>query len=400
MEFAAIIATPMGTSFLADMGARVIKVEPLEGDPFRHQNPRGFPRCNNGKDSITVNLKTDRGKAIAHKLIKRADILIHNYRPGVPERLGIGYEDTRELNPDIVYLAANGYGTMGPGVLRPSAHPIPGAGLGGVVYQVGGISDRKLETIEELREVARKLSRANEVNPDPNTSMVVCSAALLGLYAKQSTGIGQQVFIDMFGANAYANYEDFIQYDGKPERPPLDGELCGPGPLYRLYPCKEGWIFLGLALEEEWVSFCKTTGREDLLQNPAFEHEELRISNREALSSVLSDLFKTKGAAEWESIIGSQGLGCVVADGPWLPEFLLKDAHVRENKWMTPVDHPVWGRHLRNGPMIEFSRSRCILKGAGSAGDETDLILDELGYGKAEILALRRDHVVCLKDTA
>ena len=281
-----------------------------------------------------------------------------------------------------------------------SAHPIPGAGLGGVVYQVGGISERKLETIEELREMARKLSRANEVNPDPNTSMVVCSAALLGLYAKQSAGKGQQVFIDMFGANAYANYDDFVQYDGKPERPPLDSELCGPGPLYRLYPCKEGWIFLGLLLEEEWRSFCKTTEREDLLRNPDFSDEELRNTNRDALSSALADLFSTKAAAEWESIIGSQGLGCVVADGSWLPQFLLKDAHVRENKWMIPVNHPTWGEHLRNGPMIEFSRSRCVLKGAGLAGEMTDSILNELGYSEAEILALRKDHVVCAEETA
>lgn len=395
LEFAAIIATPLGTSFLADMGARVIKVEPVEGDPFRAQSHEvGAARVNNGKESITIDLKTDTGQAIAYRLIKRADILIHNYRPGVPERLGITYDEARKLNPEIIYLAANGYGPMGPGVSRPSAHPIPGAAMGGAMYQAGGIQGRELLGIEELRETSRRLGRANEVNPDPNTAMVVCSAALLGLYAKQRTGKGQRIFIDMLGANAYANFDDFLQYEGKPERPPLGSELRGPHPLYRLYPCKEGWIFLGLLLDQEWVEFCKTANRPDLLDDPAFSSEEMRDRNQTALSSELSALFSTKTAVQWESIIGSQGLGCVVADSGSMAEFFLGNTDSQDDSWMVPVSHTRWGEYFRHGPMVAFSRSRCTLKGAVLAGEHTDTILEELGYSTSEILALRKDHVV------
>jgi len=389
IEFAAIIATPFGVSFLADMGARVIKVEPTGGDPYRGQSGEvGAARCNNNKESIIVDLKTDQGKAIAHRLIKDADILIHNYRSGVPEKLGIGYEDAKGINPDIVYLQANGYGTKGPGKLRPSAAPIPGAALGGVTYQVGGLDGKKLLSIAGLREMARKLTRANDVNPDPNTSMVVCSAALLGLCAKALTGKGQRVFIDMLNANTYANYDGFIDYEGIPERPPLGWALRGPHPLYRLYPCKAGWVFLGLLLEAEWASFCRIVGRTDLIENADYSSLDLCKANEGKLTQALIELFGEKTASEWESLVGSQGLGCVVADGLSTVPFLLKDPHIQENGWMIPVEHTRWKDYIRHGPMVEFSRSRCELKGAVMAGEHTEAILKELGYSDAEIDAL------------
>ncbi|MDP7638942.1 MAG: CoA transferase, partial [Candidatus Hydrogenedentes bacterium] len=172
LEFATIIAAPFGASLLADMGARVIKVEPIGGDPFRGQTKEEMAtRVNCSKESIVIDLKTDRGKDIVRRLIQDADILIHNYRHGVPEKLGIGYDQAKTFNPGIVYLQSNGYGTQGPSVLRPSAAPVPGAALGGVVYQVGGLDDRELLDLKGLRETARRLARANDVVPDPRTGM-------------------------------------------------------------------------------------------------------------------------------------------------------------------------------------------------------------------------------------
>jgi crotonobetainyl-CoA:carnitine CoA-transferase CaiB-like acyl-CoA transferase len=395
LEFAGVLATPMGCSFLVDLGARVIKVEPLEGDPFRTiTGESGASRVNNGKDSVTVNLKTEEGKAIVVELIKRADMIIHNYRPGVPEKLGIGYDDAKKINPGIVYLSANGYGPLGPSAMRPSAHPIPGAALGGAMYQAGGVSNTKLLDVAGLRETSRKLMRANEVNPDPNTGMVVCSAALLGLYGKRRSGIGQRVFIDMLGANAYANFDEFIQYEGKPTRPPLDSELRGPTPLYRLYRCKEGWIFLGLLLDREWEEFCRAIEREDLLQDPNFASEEMREDNRTLLSSKLADLFSAKTAVEWESLVGTRGLGCVAANNETPPEYFLKDAHVRENNWMVPANHALWGDYLRHAPMVEFSRSSCPVSGGVLAGQQTDAVMGELGFSSSDIVSLRDKNVL------
>src|SRR5690606_26874870 len=111
-------------------------------------------------------------------------------------------------------------------------------------------------TPEDLHEAGRWLFRANEANPDPCTSVVIASAAMLGLYARHRTGEGQQVFLSMLGANTYANSDDFVSYAGKPDRRPLDPMLHGPAALYRLYPARSGWVFLAAPEEREWQALC------------------------------------------------------------------------------------------------------------------------------------------------
>ena len=140
-------------------------------------------------------------------------MLIHNFRPGVPERLGIGYEDIAVLNPGIIYLQCNGYGPDGPGAQRPSTHPIPGAAMGGVLFQLAERVPEELQNIENLTLWTRRLMHSNEVNPDPNTAVVVATSVMLGLVARQRTGQGQQILIYMFGANAYANHDDLYAFE-------------------------------------------------------------------------------------------------------------------------------------------------------------------------------------------
>ena len=271
LEIATIIAAPLGASLLADLGAEVTKVEQIGGDPYRGMLLGvGSARVNAGKRSISLDLKSAEGKNIVLELAARADILIHNYRPGVPERLGIGYEQIAAVNPEIVYLQSNGYGPDGPSAQRPSTHPIPGAAMGGVLYQMG---ERVYPTnpylFHELRTWARRLMRANEVNPDPNTAMVVASSALLGLVARQRTGEGQRVLMDMFGANAYANHDDFLSYPGKPSRLMPDETLLGLGPTYRLYRCADDhWVFLALTRDSERARF--VSALENARRGPAF----------------------------------------------------------------------------------------------------------------------------------
>ena len=246
VEIATIIAAPLGSSFLADMGAEVIKIEPVGGgDPFRGLlMGLGSARVNGGKRSIGLNLKSDEGKlVIVLDLIKSADVLIHNFRPGVPERLGIGYDKVSELNPSIIYLQSNGYGPDGPGALRlHSPHSRSCDGRGGV--SDGRKTPSEVQDMENLRLWTKRLMRANEVNPDPNTAMVVCTSVLLGLMARKTTGEGQQIFMDMFGANAYANHDDFLNYPGKNQEALADDLMHGLESTYRLYQCDNNeWIF-------------------------------------------------------------------------------------------------------------------------------------------------------------
>ena len=396
LEFATVIAAPLGAAILADLGARVIKVEPIGGDPFRAMGiaSLGAGRCNGSKESIALDLKTAEGQEIVQSLAASTDIIIHNYRPGVPERLGIGYETLKAIRPELVYVYVNGYGRGGPGAHRPSTHPIPGAGLGGALMQMGEGMPPVCTTIPELREIARKFFRANELNPDPNTSVVVASASLLGLYARRRFGHGQEVFVDMFGANAWANADDFIAYEGKPPRPTLDRDLYGLGPTWRLYEAAEGWVFLGLAVQPEWERFCELTGRPDLAANPRFATPEARTANAVALIEALAELFAGHPADEWEALLATEGLGCVRADAAPVHEFIARDEHVAANGLRVPAHSANFGEYERYGPLTAFSENKLELRGFPLAGEQADAILAEFGYDPDAVEALRAKGVV------
>ena len=396
LEFATVIAAPLGAAILADLGARVIKVEPIGGDPFRAMGvaSMGAGRCNGSKESIALDLKSAEGQEIVQALARETDIVIHNYRPGVPERLGIGYETLSAIRPELVYVYVNGYGRSGPGAHRPSTHPIPGAGLGGALMQMGEGMPPACTTIPELREVARKFFRANELNPDPNTSVVVASSSLLGLYTRRRFGKGQEVFVDMFGANAWANADDFISYKGKPPRPTLDADLYGLNATWRLYPAAEGWVFLGLAVQREWERFCELAGRPDLAADPRFATPEARAANDAALADALAALFAQRPADDWEALLATEGLGCVRADAGPVHEFIAKDGHVAANGLRVPVRNTNYGEYERYGPLTAFSVNKLELGGFPLAGEQGDSILAELGYDPTAIDALRAKGIV------
>ncbi|XOV88995.1 MAG: CoA transferase [Pseudomonadota bacterium] len=389
LELATIIAAPLGASFLADLGARVIKVETVGGDPFRNMGGGvGSARCNQGKESIGVDLKSPEGRAIVDKLVRQADILIHNFRPGVPERLGIGYAELSAINPRLVYISANGYGPDGPGALRPSTHPIPGAAMGGAAYQAGGLPTQLLP-LPALREQARRIMRANEVNPDPNTAMVIASSALLGLMARERTGTGQQIFGDMFIANAYANFDDMITFEGKPERAPLRPDLSGAHALCRLYACESGQVFLDLHRLADWQAFCRLVGAMHLSSH----YPDPLPAPPEVLNEELEVLFASRPADHWEDLLFAAGIGCVVADRHNLPTFFFNEARPG-SPYMEEVRDSTVGSYYRHRPMLDFSRSRLKVRGMTPGGAQTTELLLALGYDSNTISKLFEDGVL------
>ncbi len=402
LEFATVIAAPLGAALLADLGARVIKVEPIGGEPFRG-NTAGLPghaavaKTTAGKEGICLDLKQDAGREVVAKLIRNADVLIHNYRPGVPERLGIGYELASALNPRIVHVSVNGYGPGGPSAARPSAHPVPGAVVGGALQQAGSaMPPASCEDIDELRETARWLFRSNEANPDPNTSMVVASSAMLGLYARRRTGRGQQIFVSMLGANTYANADAFVDYAGAVPRRPLDPELHGPAPLYRLYEAREGWVFLAVTNDGEWARLCSVLDAgpaQPLAGDPRFASAASRETNAEAVADALAARFVARDADEWEHALIAVDVGCVRADVGLPGEFFLDDPHMRENGFTQPAHHALWGDYQRWGPLVSFTETPGRFGPALLAGYHTDALLAELGYEAREIARLREDGV-------
>ena len=400
LEFATIIAAPLGVSVLADLGARVIKVEPIGGDPYRQMGPLGVmaSKTNASKQSIGIELKHAEGRKIVDALIARANAVVHNYRPGVPERLGIDYEHCRALQPTIVHVSMNGYGALGPGAHRPSTHPVPGAAVGGATLQAGGAHEWTSDSIEELRATAWRLFRANEANPDPNTSVVVASATLLALLAQRRYGIGQQVFVDMLGANAYANADDFIQYQGKPDRPSPDASLLGLCATYRLYPAQEGWVFLALTTDGEFQRFCELAGAPGLARDPRFSTAAKRRKHDSELCGALAKLFAERSAESWEQLLAPAGIGCVRADACMPADFWLNDAHVRENGYVTEVEHARYSKHLRWGPLSTLHGSPAVPGSGSLGGDHTAAILREIGYSHTEVERLYAERVIWSED--
>jgi len=393
LDFSTIIAAPLGCTHLADLGARVIKVEQIGGDPWRWMGngSLGAIKTNGGKESISIDLKSPEGQEVIRRLMAQADVIVHNFRPGVPARLGISYEHAAAANPGMVYVNVNGYGPLGPSAHRPATHPIPGAALGGAGWQAGVMPTGT--SIPELREGARRLFRANEVNPDPNTSAVVAATVTLGLMARARHGVGQEIFVDMMGANAYANWDDFLWYEGKEERPSLDVDLRGTGPLNRLYETQDGWAVLCLPLDVEWEEFVRLAAP-DLAGDSGFATREARRENAEALTEALEALFKTRTSDDWEREIGGAGLGCVRADELLPGDYWHEAEQVAVNRFKETVHHTRHGEFERHGPMARMHGTPNRIASAPLAGEQTDAILDELGYDEGEIAALRATGVV------
>lgn len=401
LEFATIIAAPYAAALLADLGARVIKVEPPEADLLRVLAGglgTGTVKTTAGAESIQIDLKTEEGRAISRKLIAQSDIVLHNFRSGVPERLGIDYEAVQAIRPDAIYVTVAGYGASGPFYHRPAFHPLPGALLGGALRQAGAGIPPPPETPltrAAAKEISRRLFRANESNPDFNTSMAIATGTLLALYERRRTGRGQAMLVTMPCANAYANADEAYNYAGRPDWRLPDAENHGTHALYRLYEAAGGWVFLACLFDHEWRAFCQTAGRVDLLADPRFQTRGDRTANDVQLIEELTQTFAQRSAAEWERLLTSADVACVQADAvAGMGEFFAEDGHVRENALVVAVDHARFGRYLRHAGLCHYSESEGRFGPAILAGEQTGPLLRELGYSETEIDRLYGDRVV------
>ncbi len=400
LELAAMYAAPFGANLLADLGARVIKVEPLEGDAMRLLGALGIKTIQ-GKESIAVDLKAPEGQKIVRQLVERADLLMHNYRPGVPERLGIDYPRLREVNPDLVYLYAAAYGPDGPYAALPAYHPTAGAVAGNAIYQAGeGFPpppDRELD-MEERKDVSARLGRSNEGNPDPNSALVVGTALTLGLLARERHGVGQEMVTTMLCSNAYAMSDDWIRYEGKPARRLVDADLHGPSALYRLYETAEGWIFLACFTQGEWEALCGTLSDAQLRGDARFATPASREKHDRALAAELERVFRGASADEWEEALVERDVACVRADRAGNGEFMGSDPAVRENAFIADVVHPEFGPHWRHGPTVHLSATPGVVGPGTRVGENTRAVLSELGYTEETIRDFRDRKIVTWPD--
>jgi crotonobetainyl-CoA:carnitine CoA-transferase CaiB-like acyl-CoA transferase len=397
VETATFYATPFASALLGELGARVIKVEPISGDPYRqiemnlaggdpmrnlgHNN---MVRAMQGKESILVDLKDGRGQEILHKLVAEADVFVHNFRPGVPESLGIDYETLRAVNPTLVYQYGSAYGSIGPYARQPAIDPIVAAFSGHTIYQAG---EGNLPL--------------TEVGADPIGAAGHAVAMILGIFARHRTGRSQYVESAMILSNLFANCEDALSYEGKPSRPAVDRLQFGTGATHRLYKTAASendtsrWVFLAAQRDDEFARFCQVAGREDLTADPRYATAGSRQANRSALESLLEDVFGSRTAREWETTLLGAGVGCVRADATSNFAFLYTDPQAQALGMMTSSEHPHFGgTYWRHAPAIRLSQTPGRAGRFCAMGEHTQKILAELGYDEKDRAMLRESKVV------
>ena len=335
LELAWFYAAPFGTALLADLGARVIKVEGVEGDPHRYQNPlREFSgvKALQGKESIVVDYRTPEGKEILHRLAARSDIVMRNYRQQNSVASGDDYDSLRPVNPDQVYLYAAAYGSDGPYTTRPAFAPTMGVAAGHRAYQLGWAQalrgsepltfERGIEALVEQR----RNGGGPTANADAAAAMVVGTAQLLGLVARQRTGLGQYVETTMLCSNAYVVSDDFFDFDGK--IPTTHHNENGVNALYRLYPTIDGWVFLAAPLESDWKPVASALG---IGGDPRFATSADRAANDAELEAVIGGVLASRPASEWEMTLAAADVTCVEVSQTPFSEFTISSATMQEN---------------------------------------------------------------------
>jgi crotonobetainyl-CoA:carnitine CoA-transferase CaiB-like acyl-CoA transferase len=390
LEMGVMYAAPFGPTLLADLGARVIKIEPLDGDAIRNLMP--FPesagaKVMQGKESIALDINTADGLQIVHELARRSDIVMQGFRAGAATRIGVDAATLTALNPDLVYVNAPGYGTDGPFGHRPAYAPSIGAAAGLALADFPG-AEQQLTDIEDVKRAAAQLNTATAipaVQADGIAALGVASTLLLGLLARARGAKVGELTATMIGTNALANLDRVIDYDDRPASPTVDTDGYGLGPLYRLYPAADGWVFLAAPSAAEAGQLFDALG----------PHSSTALGDLDdaELVDALTAIFATRPAADWERDLTAADVGCVrVHEG--CPQVLLQVDPALAAEYAVAATSPVFDEHLRPGPSVLFSRSLTRAEGFCLCGEDTDALLAELGYTVAQINELRGSKTV------
>ena len=378
LDFGFYLAGPVTARLLADLGARVIKVEEISGDPRRGIAPT-FLFVQRGKEDIAVNLKTDEGRRIVYQLVERADVVVHNMRVGVAERLGIDYETLRAINPRLIYCHNAGFGSQGPGARDPVMEPLHSA-LAGFLHLTGGRDNPPL----------RYLS-----NMDLGCGLNGALTIVMALYERTQSGQGQYVEAPQNGASLLCSSDVFFANGQKSRHLDLDHDQMGHGPLNRLYrTATDGWLCLSARPQRDWEALCVALELPELARDSRFLTATDREQQADALSDLLAARFLTRPAPDWQSLLDAAGVPCEIPqDRP--PGSFVNDPDRLASGASAEYVHPKFGRIREVGVPIQFSE----MPGRNEApapllGQHTRQILSELGYSSADIAVLREKSVV------
>ncbi|HEY6796619.1 MAG TPA: CoA transferase [Kineosporiaceae bacterium] len=402
LELGTFYAAPYGVTLLTDLGARVIKVEPLEGDPLRmiaSFPEAGAAKVLQGKESLALDMATPEGVEIVKDLARRSDLVVQSFRAGVVDRLGLDADSLLAVNPDLVYLDAPGYGTAGPYGKRAAFAPTISAGTGISMRNMPHVCTQEqameMSTPDVRRMSVQLTTSANShgTQPDGVAALAVATALLLGLYASRRGAGGQRMLTTMLLSATHALSDTVVEYDGKPEDLRVDPEGFGMAATYRLYETADGWVFLAAPTDRHWLHLTESLARWGWTDDPGWSTEDGRRAADAEIAKQLAGVLAQRTAREWERELVPRGIGCVVAETAgteenWLGEF------GSSHGWLATVDSPIFDQYERIGPLVHFSRSATQALAGCALGQHTDAILHELGISDERIADLRSRSVI------
>jgi crotonobetainyl-CoA:carnitine CoA-transferase CaiB-like acyl-CoA transferase len=384
---------PVATAMLADLGAEVIHIEhPNTGDGARGLKPAGRPdllrgraayfECNNrGKRGITLDLAKEKGREVLYRLVKNSDVFVHNFRQGVPEKLGLDYETLCQYNPNLIYTAASGFGPKGPDAKEPAFDYI-GLARSGIMTMMGEA---------DMPPLLIQMGIADQMG-----AIMTAYGVLAAIIARERLGVGQQVDVSHLGSMiALQGLTVSMQLYYGVEIPRPNRKKAG-NPLWNYYQCKDSkWLVLAaLQSGRQWSSLCKALGIEHLENDPRFADMDKRAENCEELIAILDEIFLTKPISEWTKILKEPG-DLIPAPVQTITD-LINDPQVLANDYIIDCNHEVLGPVKVVGLPIQLSKTPGVVKcEAPEFGQHTEEVLIEIGgYSWEEIAKLRDEQVI------
>ena len=379
LDLSAYIAGPYGCTLLADQGAEVIKIEPPSGDNLRkypstlEAESRAFLGVNRGKRGLVLDLKQPEALDVMMRLVKTADVLVHNFRPGVPERLGIGYEQLREVNPRLIYCAVTGYGETGPSRDK--------AGYDQVLQTMTGIC-----SLQGRHGGPPEIVYGSVV--DYYAAALVAAGVSSALFDRERSGAGQYVGVSLLRSALAMQSARMIWADDEPKEM---GRDMRSGGITGIHPTRQGYLYLSANTPHFWQALCEKTDLKELAENERYDTVRKRALHCGEIVPKLRAALQVRTALEWETHFGD-AVPCAAARGI---EDMFDHPQVLAEDMVTDFEYPGVGRYRGFKHPIRFGATPLPEPFAAPAfGEHSDAVLRDAGCSDADIESLREKRAV------